>query len=151
MEPDHPFVIARLAGVFLCALPAVRELYQYVNDPRYAPVTPFMLTTPPRQCAHRRAVRMGQHVWLLLATIGTELLAITKWSRGQFAAPLPKPVKWAWVIGGSLLLLYPTVQVCTIPCLTEVMFLCSSTVNPTPVWYSECKEVPEKTWTEDEG
>ncbi len=35
MEPDHPFVIARLAGVFLCALPAVRELYQYINDPRY--------------------------------------------------------------------------------------------------------------------
>ena len=34
MEPDHPFVIARLAGVFLCALPAVRELYQYINDPR---------------------------------------------------------------------------------------------------------------------
>lgn len=35
MEPEHPFVIARLAGVFLCALPAVRELYQYVGDPRY--------------------------------------------------------------------------------------------------------------------
>jgi phosphatidylserine synthase 2 len=35
MEPDHPFVIARLAGVFLCALPAGRELYQYINDPRY--------------------------------------------------------------------------------------------------------------------
>ncbi|KAI0290907.1 phosphatidyl serine synthase-domain-containing protein [Russula brevipes] len=35
MEPDHPFVIARLAGVFLCALPAVREYYQYINDPRY--------------------------------------------------------------------------------------------------------------------
>jgi len=35
MEPDHPFVIARLAFVFLCALPAVRELYQYINDPRY--------------------------------------------------------------------------------------------------------------------
>ncbi len=34
MEPDHPFVITRLAGVFLCALPAVRELYQYINDPR---------------------------------------------------------------------------------------------------------------------
>ena len=34
MEPEHPFVIARLAGVFLCALPAVRELYQYVGDPR---------------------------------------------------------------------------------------------------------------------
>jgi Phosphatidyl serine synthase len=35
MEPDHPIVIARLAGIFLCGLPAVRELYQYVNDRRY--------------------------------------------------------------------------------------------------------------------
>jgi len=35
MEPDHPVVIARLAFMFLCALPAVRELYQYVNDPRF--------------------------------------------------------------------------------------------------------------------
>ena len=34
LEPDHPFVILRLAGVFLCALPAVRELYQHVNDPK---------------------------------------------------------------------------------------------------------------------
>ena len=35
MEPSHPIVIARLAGIFICALPAVRELYQYINDPRY--------------------------------------------------------------------------------------------------------------------
>ncbi|EJF63275.1 phosphatidylserine synthase 2 [Dichomitus squalens LYAD-421 SS1] len=91
MEPDHPFVIARLAGVFLCALPAVRELFQYVNDPR-------------------RAVRMGQHVWLLLATIATELLAITKWSQGQFPEPLPRTVRWAWTIGAGLLVLYPTVR-----------------------------------------
>lgn len=34
MEPDHPLVIMRLAFVFLCALPAVRELYQYINDPK---------------------------------------------------------------------------------------------------------------------
>ncbi|KAL4242513.1 Phosphatidylserine synthase 2 [Abortiporus biennis] len=91
MEPDHPFVIARLAGVFLCALPAVRELYQYVNNPQ-------------------KAVRMGQHVWLLLATICTEFLAIAKWSKGQFPEPLPTPVKWGWIIGGSLLVLYPTVH-----------------------------------------
>ncbi|KAI0769105.1 phosphatidylserine synthase 2 [Trametes elegans] len=91
MEPDHPFVIARLVGVFLCALPAVRELYQYVNDPR-------------------KAVRMGQHVWLLLATIGTELLVITKWGQGQFPEPLPTSVRWAWAIGAFLLVLYPTVR-----------------------------------------
>jgi hypothetical protein len=34
---------------------------------------------------HRRAVRMGQHVWLLLATVVTELLVIFKWSKGQFS------------------------------------------------------------------
>ncbi|KAN0129473.1 phosphatidylserine synthase 2 [Lactarius tabidus] len=91
MEPDHPFVIARLAGVFLCALPAGRELYQYINHPR-------------------RAVRMGQHVWLLLATIGTELLAIVKWSKGQFPAPLPTPVRISWLVGAALLVLYPVGQ-----------------------------------------
>ncbi|THH10295.1 hypothetical protein EW146_g8420 [Bondarzewia mesenterica] len=91
MEPDHPFVIARLAGVFLCALPAVRELYQYINDPR-------------------KAVRMGQHVWLLLATIGTELLVIMKWSKGRFPAPFPERVKYGWAFGASLLVLYPIVR-----------------------------------------
>lgn len=91
MEPDHPIVIMRLAGVFLCALPAVRELFQYINDPR-------------------RAVRMGQHVWLLLATVITELLVITKWSQGQFTEPLPTKVRWGWAIGVTLLVLYPVVQ-----------------------------------------
>lgn len=56
---------------------------------------------------------MGQHVWLLLATIGTELLAIRKWSKGQFPVPLPLYVKWAWIVGGTLLVLYPLVQVST--------------------------------------
>ena len=54
---------------------------------------------------------MGQHVWLLLATIATELLVITKWSRGQFPEPLPKKVKYAWSFGATLLVLYPTIAV----------------------------------------
>lgn len=54
---------------------------------------------------------MGQHVWLLLATIGTELLAIVKWSKGQFLAPLPTPVRIAWLAGAALLVLYPVGQV----------------------------------------
>ena len=54
---------------------------------------------------------MGQHVWLLLATILTELLVITKWSKGQYPAPLPTKVKWGWIIGVTLLVLYPIVQV----------------------------------------
>jgi len=88
MEPDHPIIILRLAFVFLCALPAVRELFQYINDPR-------------------KAVRMGQHCWLLLATIGTELLVIFKWSQGQFTEPMPAYIKWCWLVGGTLLVLYP--------------------------------------------
>jgi len=91
MEPDHPIIILRLAGVFLCALPAVRELFQYINDPG-------------------RAVRMGTHVWLLLATILTELLTIMKWSKGQFTEPFPRSVKWGWGIGVTMLVVYPTVQ-----------------------------------------
>lgn len=54
---------------------------------------------------------MGQHVWLLLATIATEMLVIIKWSRGQFPEPLPKYIKWAWTVGGGLLVLYPTITV----------------------------------------
>ncbi|KDQ62814.1 hypothetical protein JAAARDRAFT_149935 [Jaapia argillacea MUCL 33604] len=90
MEPEHPIVIARLAGIFLCGLPAVRELYQYINNPR-------------------KAVRMGQHMWLLIATVCTELLVIFKWSKGQFPVPFPTSVKWAWAIGLFFLVLYPTV------------------------------------------
>ncbi|KAJ6583913.1 PSS-domain-containing protein [Mycena vulgaris] len=91
MEPDHPIVVLRLAFIFLCALPAVRELFQYVNDPR-------------------RAVRMGQHVWLLLATVLTEVLVIFKWSKGQFPAPLPTAVKWGWAVAGTAVVVYPVVQ-----------------------------------------
>jgi hypothetical protein len=54
---------------------------------------------------------MGQHVWLLLATIITELLAIVKWSKGQYTNPLPLAVKWGWTIGAILLVLYPTFKV----------------------------------------
>ena len=54
---------------------------------------------------------MGQHVWLLVATIGTELLAIRKWSKDQFPEPLPQHIKVAWALGAFLLVLYPTVHV----------------------------------------
>ncbi|KAF7985963.1 hypothetical protein HWV62_43920 [Athelia sp. TMB] len=91
MEPEHPIVLSRLCAIFIWGLPAVRELYQYVNDPD-------------------RAVRMGQHAWLLLATIITELLVIVKWSQGQFPEPMPAWVKWSWAVGAILLVGYPTVK-----------------------------------------
>jgi hypothetical protein len=134
MEPDHPFVIARLAGVFLCALPAARELYQYINDPRYGTGIslflilcfsglswcPNRLTFFTRSCALRKTVRMGQHVWLMLATIGTELLVIIKWSKGQFPTPLPAQVWFGWLVGAAILVLYPVGQVGSHPTTTLV-------------------------------
>ena len=54
---------------------------------------------------------MGQHAWLLMATIGTELLVIIKWSKGRFPEPFPKTVCYAWAAGAFLIMLYPIVQV----------------------------------------
>lgn len=54
---------------------------------------------------------MGQHCWLLLATVLTELLVITKWSRGMFQEPLPRLVRWGWCLGAVFLVLYPIVKV----------------------------------------
>lgn len=54
---------------------------------------------------------MGQHTWLLLATICTELLAIRKWSRGMFTEPFPFYVKLGWSIGAVILTVYPIVRV----------------------------------------
>jgi len=58
-------------------------------------------------------VRMGQHVWLLFATIVTEILVITKWSKGVFSEPLPSKVKWGWIIMAFSLVLYPILRVST--------------------------------------
>lgn len=143
MEPDHPIVIMRLAFVFLCALPAVRELYHYINDRKY------VLQSMERRyhVAHstdRKAKRMGQHCWLLLATVLTELLVITKWSRGMFQEPLPVHVRWGWIIGGTLLILYPTVRVRRHPVLECGM------LTRMLVWCPCCTTIPAQTKAEEQ-
>ena len=79
---------------------------------------------------------MGQHTWLLLATICTELLAIRKWSRGMFTEPFPFYVKLAWSIGAVMLTVFPIVRVgCS-------LLIHSSTANfDRPVWNPRCQEV----------
>ena len=47
IEPSHPIITMRVIGVFLCGLPAVRELYNYMNDPRYVLfAAPFCVVLP---------------------------------------------------------------------------------------------------------
>ena len=69
----------------------------------------------------RRAVRMGQHAWLLLATVVTELLVIRKWGKHIYTKPFPKHVKWAWTVGATILILYPTIAV--FKCLLQILCL----------------------------
>lgn len=54
---------------------------------------------------------MGQHAWLLFATVCTEVLLIFKWGRGVFTEPFPTYVKWCFMSGGVLVILYPTIMV----------------------------------------
>ncbi len=54
---------------------------------------------------------MGQHAWLLLATVVTELLIIIKFGRGQFPEPFPRPVKVFFAFLIFFLIAYPTIKV----------------------------------------
>src|SRR3979490_176076 len=107
MEPSHPIVISRLAGIFICALPAVRELYQYINDPRYLCFYVTRMLHNILKQSFRKAVRMGQHAWLLAATVCTEALLIVKWGRGVFTEPFPQHIKFSLILGCLFVLLYP--------------------------------------------
>lgn len=54
---------------------------------------------------------MGQHTWLLLATIITELLVIVKWSRGLFEESMPDTIKIFLGTLAFILVAYPTIKV----------------------------------------
>nr|GAT42361.1 predicted protein [Mycena chlorophos] len=58
---------------------------------------------------------MGQHVWLLLATVATEILVIIKWTSSPHSGIPPlmsasKVVKMGWVVGGLALVVYPSAK-----------------------------------------
>ena len=50
---------------------------------------------------------MGTHVWVLIATIGTECLVVFKWSKGQFEEPFPTSVKVGWAVVVCFVTGYP--------------------------------------------
>lgn len=89
---------------------------------------------------------MGQHVWLLTATIVTELLVITKWSQGMFTTPTPPSVKVGLTAGTVLLILYPIMQVRDLPHPRYSDLTVSPTVRLTchPSIYPETSEESKK-------
>lgn len=54
---------------------------------------------------------MGQHAWLLAATVCTEVLLIFKWGRGVFTEPFPTHIKYSLILGGMAVPLYPLIKV----------------------------------------
>ena len=85
---------------------------------------------------------MGQHCWLLLATVLTEMLVIIKWSRGMFQEPLPLHVQWGWIVGGTLLVLYPIARVGRSPTPG------CGTLTRAVVWCACCTTIPAQTRAE---
>ncbi|KAJ1933414.1 hypothetical protein EC988_009126, partial [Linderina pennispora] len=83
VPPEHPLVIARLALLFLFALPGAREYYEYYSNP---------------QCK-----RMGAHCWMLIVTLLSELLIIVKFGRGEFTEPFPTYVIVFWACVAAVL------------------------------------------------
>ncbi|KAJ3307183.1 hypothetical protein HDV03_002694 [Kappamyces sp. JEL0829] len=76
----------RLIYFFFICLPAVREGYQFISDPK--------------------CKRLGFFAWMATANILTELLIIVKFSPGEFTAPFPQEVVWFWSIFGAWFVSY---------------------------------------------
>lgn len=76
----------RLIYFFAICLPATREAYQFISDPR--------------------CKRLGMFAWVTAANILTELLIIIKFSSGEFTEPFPAEIKIFWLIFSVVFLLY---------------------------------------------
>eukprot|EP00842_Homolaphlyctis_polyrhiza_P006232 jgi/Hompol1/660/HPOL_004255-RA len=80
---SHPLNVYRLLFFFFMCMPAVREAYQYLSDPK--------------------CKRIGMHAWVTTANIMTELLIIIKFSQGEFPKPAPRIVVILWTLFGAVL------------------------------------------------
>ena len=76
----------RLVFYFLLCLPAVREGYQFISDPK--------------------CKRLGMFAFFAIANIITEFLIVIKFSRNEFEAPMPPEIVTAWCFSLILLALY---------------------------------------------
>lgn len=71
---------------FVLALPAAREAYQFINDPK--------------------CKRLGMYAWFFTANVATEGLIIIKFSTGEFNEPFPEKVVFFWMAFMATVSLY---------------------------------------------
>ena len=87
---EHYLVTWRLILYFLFSLPAVREAYQFISDPK--------------------CKLLGVHAWMASASILLEFLICCKFSKNEFTKPLPFHVFYGWIAFGILFVLYTIVR-----------------------------------------
>lgn len=86
IPPPHPLVLLRSALFGLLSFPAIREYYQFMIDPT---VKVF-----------------GPNFWILAALVVVEAMCSVKWTRGMPVPPTPFAVKWGWIVGISLVVVF---------------------------------------------
>lgn len=87
---EHSFNVIRLVMFFFLCMPAVRETYQFLMDPK--------------------CKKFGMHAWMVTANIVTEVLICIKFGRDEFHTPAPREVIYFWCIFLSCLVVYPFVK-----------------------------------------
>ncbi|KAL7753823.1 hypothetical protein RI367_000755 [Sorochytrium milnesiophthora] len=87
---SHPLNVYRLLLIFFFAIPAVRELYQYITD--------------------RTVTRLGAQAWLTVAIVFTEVLICIKFGRHMFPEPFPAHVVRFWSVFAAGIVAYPIWQ-----------------------------------------
>ncbi|KAJ3282818.1 PSS-domain-containing protein [Rhizoclosmatium globosum] len=90
IPPPHFINVLRLVVMFFFCMPATREVYQYLSDPR--------------------CKRIGYHAWMLAANVFTEALISVKFGQGEFPAPFPAHVKAFWAVLITFLVGYAVIQ-----------------------------------------
>ncbi|KAI8610751.1 phosphatidyl serine synthase-domain-containing protein [Chytriomyces sp. MP71] len=90
LPPPHFINVLRLFIMFLFCMPATREVYQYLSDPR--------------------CKRLGYHAWMLVANVATEALICVKFSEGEFTEPFPRNVIYFWMALVVALIVYAAAQ-----------------------------------------
>jgi len=89
IPPPHPICLTRCAVFGLLSFPAIREYYQFMIDPT---VKVF-----------------GPNFWILAAIIVVEAMCSVKWLKqcvDLSIPPTPPAVKWGWIIGVSLVVIF---------------------------------------------
>lgn len=88
---SHMLVFWRLVIMWLFCLPALREYYQWVADPK----------------CHK----LGPMAWITIAILGVEILVWVKFSKEMLAAASPTPwiVIWAWSLAAVGIVVFAAV------------------------------------------